>query len=236
MKDSTKSPFWLRWGMQLFVASNLAYAGLAGAAQFPRKEPIGFTWGQLAVLPEYCKDTQGTVWDTRGNGGPESPNLPKWLSLMGEDFFHVHHYCYGLRNLLQAQAVGDGTPAGRQLLGKAIGEFTYMIKACQATMPLMPEIYLKRGETFLRLGDVLEAKSAFERSRELKPDYWPAYTRWADSLVGFKQFEAAKKLLLEGLNHSPDEPELRKRLAALEARVSKTSPGTPGKPSKEVSR
>ena len=134
---------------------------------------------------------------------------------MGEDFFHTHHYCYGLRNIHRAKVVGETSPAGRDLLRKALGEFRYMIRNCAPGMPLLPEIFLREAETHLKLGSIDEANVSLESARRLKPSYWPAYTRWADVLIGLRLNERAKALLLEGLEHAPGEPELVKRLTAL---------------------
>lgn len=203
-----------------------AWAGILGAAallavapayanQVPRDTPNGFTWGELALLPPYCKDTQGTVWGMVGGSDPLAPDTPKWVALMGEDFFHSHHYCYGLRNILRAENAGVNSVRGKDLLKRALSEFAYMFRNCSPAMPLMPEIYLKEGEVHLMLGNIVDAGNAFERSRKLKPTYWPAYTRWTDVLISLKQVAAARALLLDGLAHSPDEPELKKRLADL---------------------
>jgi len=200
----------------LLLAAALVAVQDADAQTFPRREPVGFTWGELAVLPEYCKDTQGTVWDVYGGGGPMAPNTEKWVALMGQEFLHAHHYCYGLRNVLRAQAVGENSQQGKELLRRAVGEFGYMFRNSAPDMPLLPEIYLKEGEVHLKLGNIVEAAQSFERSRQLKRDYWPPYARWADFLVSLRQFEAARKLLAEGLVYSPGEAELTKRLAALE--------------------
>lgn len=205
-----------KWPIGLVTISLCLQVGAATAAQFPLAEPNGFTWGELSVLPEYCKDTQGTVWDKRGNGGPESPNLPRWVGLMGEDFFHLHHYCYGLRDFRNAELAGEGSPRGQRLLLEGLNQLSYVIRNCQPTMILMPEVFLKQGDALLKLGRVIEAKESYERSRALKPDYWPAYTKWADVLVGLKQFDTARQLLKEGLNFSPDQPELTQRIASLD--------------------
>jgi tetratricopeptide (TPR) repeat protein len=199
----------------LLVSTLLPLCG-AMAAQYPLTQPNGFTWGELAVLPEYCKDTQGTVWDKRGNGGPESPNLPHWLGLMGDDFFHLHHYCYGLRDFKNAELAGEGSPRGQRLLLEGLNQLSYVIRNCQPNMILMPEVFLKQGDALLKLGRVIEAKESYERSRSLKPDYWPAYAKWADVLMGLKQFDTARQLLKEGLSFSPDQPELTQRLTSLE--------------------
>lgn len=189
--------------------------------------PNGFTWGELAVLPEYCKDTQGTVWDKRGNGGPESPNLPHWVGLIGEDFFHLHHYCYALRDFKNAELSGEGSPRGRHLLTEGLNQLSYVIRNCRADMVLMPEVFLKQGDALLKLGRVIEAKESYERSRSLKPDYWPAYANWTDVLVGLRQIDTARQLLNEGLRFSPGQPELMQRLAALD------KPRSPARPAQK---
>ncbi len=87
-----------------------------------------------------------------------------------------------------------------------------MIRNSKPTMPLLPEILLKLGESYLQLDRPAEAHAAFEESRRLKPDYWPAYTRWIDHLLKHKQFGPARELAEEGLQHVPQHPELRARL------------------------
>jgi hypothetical protein len=221
----TPGSFAARCAVALVVFS----LGAANALEFPRRVPNGFTWGELAILPPYCADTQGTVWDIKGNGGPLAPNTPKWVAMMGEDFFHVHHYCYGLRHLLHAQAAGENTARGKDFLRRAQREFAYMFRAASPSMLLMPEIHLKDGEVHLKLGNLQEANLSFERARTLKPDYWPAYTRWADVLVGLKLHDAARKLLEEGLAHSPGQPELTRRLVALPGAKRARSAPTPAR-------
>jgi tetratricopeptide (TPR) repeat protein len=82
-------------------------------------------------------------------------------------------------------------------------------------MPLMPEVYLRVGDLYLRKGDRPKASDAFAAARRLKPDYWPAYTRWADELVSLRLFDAAEALIDEGLLHEPNEPQLLERQRKL---------------------
>ena len=189
-------------------------------AQSPRSEPAGFTWGELSLLPEYCRDTQGTVY-----GGPAdgklSPRSPQWLALMGEDFWHMHHYCYGLRNLIRVDDPNLAAQHKRSMLEQTIREFRYIVNNCKPTMVLMPEVFYRIGEVQLRLGQIGEALGSFEQSRTLKPDYWPAYTRWIDVLLESKQFESAERLAREGLSQVPEQPELLKRLEASQNRVAR---------------
>jgi tetratricopeptide (TPR) repeat protein len=100
----------------------------------------------------------------------------------------------------------------RFLWERSISEYQYMISNSKPTMVLLPEIYFKMGESYLELGRLSDAQLAFESARTLKPDYWPAYTRWIDELLKLKQFATAREVAEEGLRQLPDHPELRVRL------------------------
>lgn len=160
---------------------------------------------------------------------------------MGDDFWHMHHYCYALRDLRRAELAGPGTPRGRAFVHQATNDLDYVIRNCAPTMPLMPEFYLQLGIARLHQGKLIEAKTAFENSRRIKPDYWPPYARWADVLVGLKQFDQARQLLEAGLAHDPGNPELSKRLSSVDglqrtrARAHGAKPPAPTSPARTAS-
>jgi tetratricopeptide (TPR) repeat protein len=167
-----------------------------------------FTAGELARLPPYCPFQQGS-------DRLESPEGRYWQAVLGEGLSHIHHYCRGMRDVQFARS-GLLTPKQREILWqRAISEFVYMINTNPPTMPLMPEIFLRHGEALLELGRVAEAQEAFQRSRQIKPDYWPAYTMWADFLARSGRHADARALLEAALVESPDQSELTRRLAAL---------------------
>lgn len=181
------------------------------------------TSGELTLLPEWCIDSQEGPY-----GGPEggeglnrSPRARQWVSLMGNDFWHMHHYCRGLRDVLRLKSAGLSKPDRQFLTGRAIGEFTYIINNCKNTMPLLPEVYLKKGEVHMMRQELSAASDAFEMSRKLKPDYWPAYDRWIAVLLEIKQFDKARALAQEGLGYAPNQPNLTARLAAINAAAGK---------------
>lgn len=215
---SARPPERARWS---FVTNGLAAALVALAVALPASSQTarntpggGFTWGDLALLPEICKDVQGVLYGLKGEHN-DSPRTPQWLSLMGEDFWHMHHYCRGIRDVNQASVAGTGRERRRYLLGRSIGEFQYIASNVQPANPLLPDVYLRMGDSQLALGNLVEANNCFEESRRLKRDYWPAYTRWVDVLIGLKQVERARELTLEGLRHAPDSEELKKRAIQL---------------------
>ena len=200
------------------LALTTVWVPLAAQAQGSIRPEIrarsGYTPGQWAVLPAWCRDTQdspeawrlGVTWD-------RNPNARQWIAIMGSDFQHMHHYCRGLRYELMLNTIADLNPRERIALNERITEeMDYIINNCQRSMPLMPEAWLKKGDAHLRMDQLAVAQSAFEAARTIKPDYWPAYTRWADVLIGLKQSDRARALLERGLAHAPGQPQLLERL------------------------
>jgi tetratricopeptide (TPR) repeat protein len=192
----------------------------AQAVERSEMQAKGYTTGELALLPEWCIDSQDGPY-----GSPEgadymnrSPRARQWVGLMGGDFWHMHHYCRGLRNMMRLRSGNAMRPELRTgLIENTIAEFNYVIGNCGEKMPLLPEVYLKLGEVFLMQENLPSAQTAFERSRELKPDYWPAYDRWIQVLIRLKRWETARELTLEGLRNAPNEPNLTARLKTIEA-------------------
>ena len=169
-----------------------------------------FTPGELALLPEICKDIQGSP---TYNG----PRGDHWRAYIGDSLQHMHHYCRGMRDLLFLRTVQLKPEHRRLLWDRAAGEMMYVIERSPPTMAMQPELWLHYGNAKLNLGDLMAAQRAYEQSRKLKPDYWPAYTQWADYLIQNKRNDDARVLLEEGLKHAPDQPELVKRLASVGA-------------------
>ena len=168
-----------------------------------------FTAGELALLPPYCNAMQGRA-DYTGPGGAQ------WRGWLGNDLQHIHHYCRGLRDAMFATLDARITPQQRMFIWeRALNEYGYMIRASNPAMPLMPEIYFKRGEALLKLGRLVEAEQAFTQSWKLKADYPEPYAAWADKLVEMKQFARAREILETGLQHAPQASQLQDRLLKI---------------------
>lgn len=193
--------------------------------------------GEFAVLPEWCIDSQaGPYGGPNGSTGlNNSPNAAKWVAAMGTDFWHMHHYCYALRDLHRLQRA-DLTPADRKFLAiRAGGDLGYVISNCSPTMPLLPEVFLRQGELALMQGALELARESFEQSRRLRPDYWPAYERWAAVLVDLKRYEMARDLVLDGLDQVPGQPNLTEQLKTIDAALRRAGrPIPPRKPGMAV--
>jgi tetratricopeptide (TPR) repeat protein len=196
------------------------------------QKPAGVSDGEIALLPEYCADTQGFKYgDASFN---TSPRANYWVGLMGPSFWHHHHYCWALVKVRRALAPGVRPEQRTAGLQNAVGDYDYVVRLSDPQFVMLPEVFLKMGDAFVLLGDYARAGESFAASAKRKPDYWPAYVNWAAVLekIGKKQ-EALAHIGL-GLRNSPNEPVLQRHykrlggdLAALLATVKPTAPEEP---------
>ena len=186
-----------------------------GAGQALAEKPENVTSGEMAMLPSYCVDTQ-----TFGDG----TRISYWVGIMGKGFMGLHHYCWGLLALGRAQNTVMPQQTRRHILTYAINDFNFTLKNAAADFVLAPEIYTRRGDIQLMLSDPVAAYESFERARELKPDYWPAYSRWADVLIKANQKVEAKKLVKVGLQYAPGSKVLLDQFKALGGNASEIEP------------
>ena len=120
---------------------------------------------ELPLLPSYC------TCKLRSDDPRWRRKCYKWedkfraYGARGRDVIHIHHYCSGLLMLSRVQrGVGERSA----LLKKAESQFTYMITHSSPEFILMPEIYLKMGQTQQMLGQPIKAMEYFNRAKRLK--------------------------------------------------------------------
>ena len=170
---STPRPLMSRWGSLVVAAHCCLLLSTPAAAQ----KPPNVTRGELALLPEYCPDTQGFSYGDQFFN--TSPRAAHWVALMGPSFWHHHHYCWALLKMQRAKA-GGLTPQQRSgLLASAGGDFEYLVRNAQPDFVMLPEVLLRFGDLKLETGDVGGAQELYAASTRRKPDYWPAYANWA---------------------------------------------------------
>jgi hypothetical protein len=84
-------------------------------------KPANITPAEMALLPSYCRDTQGFGYgDAYYN---TSPNAPKWVAMMGKDFWHMHHYCWALINIRRSERASLSENEKLALRKSALGVF-----------------------------------------------------------------------------------------------------------------
>lgn len=176
----------------LIAACTLGIIGTATASE----KPENITDAEWALLPPYCPHTMGFK-------GHRQPYIAKWSAMMGEGFFHMHHYCWALVDLRRTERSSMSAYDKRQLRGRALGGFLYVVRNAPDDFILLPEIYTWIGRTEILLDRPKNAGEAFATARRLKPDYWPPYYHWAEYLQSHGKRAEAVEVTRAGLQFSP---------------------------------
>ena len=172
---------------------------LALLASFPAhasNRPENITDAERAMLPPYCPYTMGEK-------GHRQPHIGKWVGIMGESFFHMHHHCWSLIDFGRAERAGLSQSERKFLRQRALGGFLYVIRNASEDFILLPEIYTWIGRTEILLNHPKSAGEAFDKARQLKADYWPPYYHWAEYLQSHGQKNEALRVIKVGLQYSP---------------------------------
>jgi tetratricopeptide (TPR) repeat protein len=182
------------------LALGISLMGMAGMAS--ANKPDNITDAEMKVLPRYCPDTMGFNYgDAYTN---TSPRAGHWVALMGKGFWNMHHYCWAQINLLRAQRNGVSRQFKQGILGGVRSDYQYVLSRSPADFIMRPEVLTRLGEVELMLANPNAANIAFSSARELKPDYWPAYSHWAEYLIRAGKKAEAKQLLQTGLEYAPN--------------------------------
>lgn len=212
--------FGLRQGLAILLAS-LCICATSEAATGR------YSKAELGILPAYCADSElASDYERMG------PKWHYWVARMGDLFNSVHHYCEGMMNVIQARIQIPKSQAQTILLRKAINEFDFMLNSSPQRLKnfvLLPELLVKRGEVGVMLEDWTLAYSSYEQARQVKPDYWPAYTGWAEVLAKLNLKKEALALLKQGLLINPTAEPMRQLYAKLGGAL-KDIPNEPPKP------
>jgi len=177
------------------------------------------TESELKLLPRYCLDTQEFQANYNNKKG-------YWVSVMGKSFEHMHHYCRAQTWMLRARKAGLSPQERKFSWERAADESQYLIRNAEPEFIMLPEIYTRFGQVELQRGRPESADKAFAKARQLKPDYWPAYSHWAEYLMNHGQRAEALKIVRSGLQQTPDAKVLRELFKILGGKPS----DIPGKP------
>ena len=163
--------------------------------------PPNVSKSEMDSIPEYCPHTMGFNYKQSS----PSPKAPYWIAVMGSNnLWTVHHYCWALINLRRAENKALSAQVRGGLLNEAIGDIYWTLEHCDRDFVLLPEIYTRLGDAELMCSNTGAAYDAYLRARQLKPDYWPAYSNWAAALIKVGLKNDARKLVQEGLMQVPD--------------------------------
>jgi len=188
--------------LQLALAVALFSPSLAVIAA-----PQNITDVEMKLLPRYCPDTATFTADPARQA--------YWRTIMGKGFGALHHYCWAQITMMRSRKAGVPAHIRQGMRESAAADYIYVIQNSQPDFILLPEIYTRLGEVDLLLGLTLKANEAFAQARRLKPDYWPAYSSWAEYLMQTGKRPEALTVVVTGLQHSPDAKVLREQFRLL---------------------
>ncbi|MFT3960015.1 hypothetical protein [Propionivibrio sp.] len=171
---------------------------------------------QYQLLPEYCRNQEHVA---RFLYRPTAEG--EWRRRLGQDYLHIHHYCWGLVHMLNAYRLGVTSGKGRFQFEEAADDFRFSINATLLNggkspgSALLPEMYTKLGEALLGVRDYRNAEIAFRSSWEINPSYAPPYVWWAQALLKQGKTGEALAVAEEGKKNAPDSKSLAKLIEEI---------------------
>ena len=195
---------------QALIAASVLMSQLALA-----DTPLNITPGEVALLPPYCRDSQ--TFGLQGFREGPHPKQQVWIAEMGQTFWAIHHYCWALVSASRAKRAGVSPQQRVGLYQAAIADSFYVLEHAQPDFVLLPEIYLRMGQFAVGAGDPVRAAEFFEKSRDRKPDYWPAYVELVNLNLSLGRKQVAINTARAGLQAVPEQPNLKELLSKLTA-------------------
>ncbi len=174
------------------------------------------TMAEMRQLPSYCPNTQiiSKEYGRKQSPGSYDAKTKPFVDMYGADFWHLHHYCFGLVNVIRSYRSAD--PKAREFnLSKSIDQYDYVLKRITANSMLRPELHVKRAQSLVLMKRGGEAVADFKKAISLKADYAPAYGYLSDYYKRSGEKNLALETLEDGLTKVPSDRSLLKRYADL---------------------
>lgn len=112
----------------------------------------------MPLLPPYCKARLEQV----------GPAYEYWKQRLGPGFLDVHHYCFGLAEVMTSRQTFDPSRK-KELLQSAITNFTYVTgRTKPGELTVLADVYMDRGKAYIALHEAAKATADFNRAIELK--------------------------------------------------------------------
>lgn len=192
-----------------------------------KNDPRIPTTAELRLLPPYCPHTQiiSTHYGRRQSATKHDATTQRFVDVYGPDFWHLHHYCFGLVAALRAG--NQLKPSGResQLL-ESISQYDYVIRNLGARSLILPELHMQKGISLLKLKRGEEAVQQLKRAIQLNPKFAQPYIELSTYYADTGNRELAVRTLEEGLSAAPSAVTLQKRYAELGGTKRFSEPGS----------
>jgi tetratricopeptide (TPR) repeat protein len=205
------SPFIL-----IACAASLFTAFGAHASVPVERDPRIPTPGELTLLPPYCPHTQiiSTRYGRKQSPSRHDAQTKPFVDLYGKDFWHLHHYCFGLTRALRAERLASREKR-EQGLELSIGEYQYVMRNVGPNSIILPELHMQKGISLIKLKRGAEAVLELKKAIQLNPRFVRPYIELSNYYADSGEKELALQTLEDGLKVSPDTAGLQRRYAEL---------------------
>lgn len=197
--------FAYQMGGLVFLSSATAWAGYA----IP-------TESELRLLPPFCSNTAIISDVYVGKQSPTGYNAQTklYLDIYGDDFWHMHHYCFGLTRVIQADRARDPNTT-KLRLEDSLGEYDYVIARVRPGSSILYDALTAKGNSLARLNRHDEAIVHFRKAIEIQAKGWRPYAYISDIYESLNQNTDAINVLEEGLAQQPEAKALLRRYRKL---------------------
>jgi hypothetical protein len=201
--------------MLLACSTSLSIASDAHAAPVTKDRRIP-TPSELTLLPPYCPHTQiiSKVYGRQQAPAKYDAQTKPYVDLYGGDFWHLHHYCFGLVAASRAYRQTDLRERRGQLV-ESVSQYDYVIRAVKPGSNILPEVHMQKGISMIRLQRGAEGVIELKRSIQLNPRFMRPYIELSNYYVDSKRKDLALQVLEDGLSVSPESANLKRRYAEL---------------------
>lgn len=189
---------------------------LVGRA-FPVSSQEQYTQEELRSLPRVCL-AQTFISHALRPPVVSEQEQAQWVSRLGADYKHFHHYCWALIDLRRASRSVEPVERNGNYR-RAVSNFEYVQRNVASTFPLLPEVCLRKGLALRYLGESSNAAREFLEAIKLKADYTPAYSALVDLYVDLQDYAGATDVLETGLAAAPGSKILESKKAELESLI-----------------
>ena len=183
---------------------------------------------ELRLLPPYCANTQiiSTSYGRQQAPGKYDASTKPYVDVYGEDFWHLHHYCFGLTQANRAyteRSRGQREARWRE----SVGEIDYVIRSAKSDFILLPELRTAKAASLLKLKRNAEAVLELQKAIAQDATYARAFAVLSDYYRDARNKGLALQTLEQGLTASPDERSLQRRYAELGGTKKFVAPPSP---------
>lgn len=164
----------------------------------------------VAALAASTEDYQALkLWCIERENQDQQAGIRKPTTPGRYDYFHFHHYCYGVIALNKAYVARSKADKLYQV-ERVIGETKYVLTHVATGHPLLAEVHALRGQAYLLGAKTADAERELLEALQMDPTHLDAHITLARLYSGTKRTDKAVATVRSGLALAPGNKTLRR--------------------------